>query len=75
LTLHVAPNAYLDAPARVHRLASGAQAIDAWDLKSSHNWYDLVVTCPEAPGFQRRLAGHGENGKPSVSDPLLGRQA
>jgi phospholipase C len=49
--------------------------MDDWDLGASHNWYDFIVTCAEAPSFQRRLAGHCENGKPSVSDPLLGRQA
>jgi phospholipase C len=74
LTMDVAPNAYVTAPARLHRLAPGAEAVDAWDLKASHNWYDLIVTCAEAPSFQRRLAGHGEDGKPSLSDPLLGRQ-
>ena len=36
---------------------------------------DIVVTCAEAPGFSRRFAGHGEDGRPSVSDPLFGRQA
>ncbi|THD61201.1 MAG: phospholipase C, phosphocholine-specific [Phenylobacterium sp.] len=75
LSLDVAPSAYVEGPARLHRLEPGASAIDAWDLKASRNWYDLVVTCAEAPSFQRRLAGHGEDGKPSVSDPLLGRQA
>ena len=75
LTLDVAPGAYLTAPARLHRLAPGAEAVDAWDLKTSRSWYDLIVTCAEAPSFQRRLAGHGEDGKPSLSDPLLGRQA
>ena len=64
------------APARLHRLrARQPTATDTWDLKDSRNWYDLVVTCAEAPSFRRRFAGHGEDGKPSVSDPLLGRQA
>ncbi|WP_394762323.1 phosphocholine-specific phospholipase C [Phenylobacterium sp.] len=75
LTLDVAPNAYLAAPARLHRLAPGATVVDAWDLKASRSWYDLTVTCAETPSFQRRLAGHGEDGKPSLSDPLFGRQA
>jgi phospholipase C len=75
LTLTVAPAAYLDAAPRVHRLAPGAVVLDEWNLRASHNWYDLVVTCAEAAGFQRRFAGHGEDGRPSVSDPLLGRQA
>jgi phospholipase C len=75
LTLDVASTAYSTAPARLHRIAAGGQATDVWDLKSAQNWYDFTVTCVEAPSFQRRLAGHGEDGKPSVSDPLLGRQA
>jgi len=60
--------------ANADQLAPGAETVDAWDLRASHNWYDLVVTCAEAPGFQRRFAGHGEDDKPSLSDPLLGRQ-
>ena len=75
ITLTVAPNAYLKAPARIHRLAPGAQMFDHWDTRASHHWYDFVVTCAEAPAFQRRFAGHGEDGRPSRSDPLLGRQA
>ena len=75
VTLEVAPAAYLDAAPRLRRLGPGETSVDAWDLKASHNWYDLIVTCAEAPSFQRRFAGHGENGKPSLSDPLLGRQA
>jgi phospholipase C len=75
VTLEVRSAAYLDAPPRLHRLAPGADVADYWDLKASHNWYDFIVTCAEAPSFQRRFAGHGEDGKPSLSDPLLGRQA
>jgi phospholipase C len=75
ITLEVASAAYLDAPPRLHRLEPRGKVTDAWDLRASHNWYDLVVTCAEAPSFRRRFAGHGEDGKPSLSDPLLGRQA
>ena len=75
ITLDIRPNAYLESAPRLHRLAPGAQVTDVWSLKASHNWYDFTVTCAEAPSFQRRLAGHGEDGKPSLSDPLLGRQA
>jgi phospholipase C len=31
----------------------------------AHGWYDLEVTGPD--GFRRRLMGHIENGRPSVS--------
>jgi len=74
-TLEAGPAAYLDGSPRRRRLAPHAKVTEAWDLRPSHNWYDLVVTCAEAPGFLRRFAGHGEDGKPSLSDPLLGRQA
>jgi len=75
VTMEVRSMAYLNAPPRTHRVAPGASAMDDWDLRSSHNWYDFVVTCKEAPSFQWRLAGHCEDGQPSVSDPLFGRQA
>jgi phospholipase C len=41
-------------------------------LHKSFGWYDLTVTLDSDPSFQRQLAGHLENGKPSVSDPAIG---
>jgi phospholipase C len=75
VALEVRSTAYIEAPPRLHHLNPGASVMDDWDLSASHNWYDFIITCAEAPSFQRRLAGHCENGKPSISDPLLGRQA
>jgi phospholipase C len=75
LAMEVTPAAYADAPPRQHFIDPGGTTTDAWDLRASHNWYDLVVTCVQAPSFRRRFAGHGEDGKPSVSDPLFGRQS
>ena len=75
LAMEVTPAAYVDAPPRQHFIDPGGSAADVWDLRASHNWYDIVVTCVQAPSFRRRFAGHGEDGKPSVSDPLFGRQA
>jgi phospholipase C len=74
VTVTVTPKAYPKGQSRSHKLAPGAQVIDAWDLKSSAHWYDLSVTCTEHPGFERRIAGHGEDGRPSLSDPALGLQ-
>ena len=71
VSVTVAAKDYLQAPARRHRLAPGAEVIDAWDLKASHHWYDFVVTAAHDPGFERRIAGHGEDGRPSLSDPAL----
>jgi phospholipase C len=53
----------------------GAEVVDAWDVSPSGHWYDFIVTNPYDPTFQRRIAGHGEDGRPSISDPLLGRQS
>jgi phospholipase C len=75
VTLELAPVAYRSSPPRLHRLGPGERGTETYDLTGEQNWYDILVTCAEAPSFQRRFAGHGEDGKPSVSDPLLGRQA
>ncbi|HEY0436967.1 MAG TPA: phospholipase C, phosphocholine-specific, partial [Phenylobacterium sp.] len=74
VTLELTPAAYRESPPRLRRLDPKAEAVESYDLKDSRNWYDLVVTCAEAPSFRRRFAGHGEDGRPSVSDPLFGRQ-
>ncbi|MFX8180054.1 phospholipase domain-containing protein, partial [Acinetobacter baumannii] len=42
------------------------------DLRGQHAWYDLTITASIDAGFQRRLAGHVETDRPSVSDPALG---
>jgi phospholipase C len=70
----VAPNNYLRAAARQHRLAPGAEQVDVWDIAPSGHWYDFKVTSTGDGAFERRIAGHGENGRPSISDPALGRR-
>ncbi len=60
---------------RRHVLQPGALLVDRWDLAASNNWYDLTLTSLRAAGFGRRFAGHGENGRPSVSDPNFGKPA
>ena len=40
-----------------------------WNLRSTGQWYDFVVTSDSDPSFYRRLAGHVETGRVSVSDP------
>jgi phospholipase C len=39
----------------------------------AHGWYDVTVTSSGDAHFVRGLAGHVENGRPSVTDPALGR--
>lgn len=34
-------------------------------------WYDLTVLSDHDAAFERRFAGHVENGRPGVSDPAI----
>ena len=66
--LTVTDNAY-GARTRPVLVPAGAHIEEAWVLASSHHWYDLTVTSNDDASFSRRLAGHVENGRPSISDP------
>ncbi len=69
LTIRVA-DAYANTAAHTHRLAPGARVQDAWPIAASAH---LSVTAAEQPRFLRRLAGHIETCRPSLSDPAIGR--
>jgi phospholipase C len=43
-----------------------------WNLGSAALWYDFIITSDSDSAFQRRIAGHVETGRHSVSDPGLG---
>ncbi|MDC7694715.1 phospholipase C, phosphocholine-specific [Asticcacaulis sp. DXS10W] len=47
-------------------LAPGERQPLRFDVAASHGWYDFSLT---AEGYRLRLAGHVEDGKPSLSDP------
>ncbi|WP_113700939.1 phosphocholine-specific phospholipase C [Nonomuraea lactucae] len=38
-----------------------------WPLEDSQGWYDVEIGCADDPAFTRRLMGHVENGRPSVT--------
>jgi len=44
-----------------------------WALDKSSGWYDFEITSEDDPDFYFRYAGHMENGKASISDPLMGK--
>ncbi|MFD9943011.1 phosphocholine-specific phospholipase C [Nonomuraea sp. NPDC059023] len=48
-------------------LRAGQYRQVVWPLEGSHGWYDLEITCEEDPSYRRRLMGHVENGRPSVT--------
>ncbi|RXF67870.1 phosphocholine-specific phospholipase C [Arcticibacter tournemirensis] len=51
-----------------------ASALDkVINLKKSSGWYDLSIKANGFSTFGKRYAGHVENGKGSISDPLMGR--
>lgn len=45
----------------------------SWNLASTGNWYDFLVTASSDSSFARRLAGRVETGRHSVSDPGMGQ--
>lgn len=59
LSMTVAP----DAPATTKLL----------DLSRQHGWYDFTILVAGARGFLKRYAGHVETGRPSCTDPWMGR--
>ncbi|MGE1001140.1 phosphocholine-specific phospholipase C [Ralstonia pseudosolanacearum] len=59
--------------AAVQRVVRGGDDASVYlDLRGEHGWYDLTVTASTDAGFRRRLAGHVETGRASMSDPALG---
>ena len=51
---------------------AGAEWEKTWPLASSSGWYDVAVTSAGSPAFERRFAGHLEDGRESRTDPLIG---
>ncbi|MHC5256406.1 phosphocholine-specific phospholipase C [Streptomyces sp. UC4497] len=54
---------------QTYSVPAGGTVRQTVDLKSTRRWYDLTVRAEGVTGWLRRLAGHVENGTPSVSDP------
>ncbi|SAI71383.1 non-hemolytic phospholipase C [Bordetella ansorpii] len=73
-TFDIKPNAYYTA-GQSWTVAVDAQgrAEQHWPLQNSGSWYDFTATVREDPDYERRYAGRIETGKPSVSDPAMGR--
>jgi phospholipase C len=65
-------NAYAQHDVTQVKLRGGDDTQVYLDLRGSHGWYDVTITVDTDPSFTRRLAGHVETGKSSMSDPALG---
>jgi len=70
--LTLSANRYSDAPEQTIALAAGQSTDIAWPLSDSARWYDISLVSDHDKWYQRRLAGHIENGQPSTSDPAYG---
>jgi phospholipase C len=64
-------NAYDGKRAVTYTIRPGAGAVHVAELQDTHGWYDLSVSSDQDGGYLRRLAGHVETGRPSVSDPAI----
>ncbi|MFF1697008.1 phosphocholine-specific phospholipase C [Streptomyces sp. NPDC058257] len=72
LVFTVEPVGYVDEDdvrrrTRVVRVKAGSSRTIAWHTDDEHGWYDIQATAAGEPAFRRRLMGHIENGRASVS--------
>ncbi|MEW9517020.1 phosphocholine-specific phospholipase C [Streptomyces tubercidicus] len=67
LTFTLAPLAYTDTMPRTVKVKAGGSRTVAHPAAAAHGWYDLGLTVAEDRSFHRRLMGHVENGKESVT--------
>ncbi|MGW0908000.1 phosphocholine-specific phospholipase C [Streptomyces sp. NPDC002853] len=72
LVFTVKPLGYVDEDdvrkrTRTVRVKAGSSRTIAWHTDDEHGWYDFQVTSAGEPAFRRRLMGHIENGRASVS--------
>ncbi len=72
MSIQITDNAYNTA-ARTEVLAAGETRSIVLDLGKSHGWYDYSVRVKGNSLLEQRYAGRVENGKPSFTDPLMGR--
>ncbi|KKL29730.1 phosphocholine-specific phospholipase C [Burkholderia contaminans] len=68
LTVTATDVAYGGAP-RTLTVPAGQRVEARWDLSCSSHWYDLQFAVAGNAGWTRRIAGHVETGKPSLTDP------
>ncbi len=68
LTIALGNDAYRVNPDRSLTLAPGKSRIEPWSLSDTGNWYDVTLV---SAGMEVRLAGRLEDGRHSISDPLI----
>lgn len=69
----VIENKYAKTIRTIEMSSNHAEVVEMIDLQNSFNWYDVLITVKNNPGFQKRFAGRIETGQPGKTDPLMGR--
>jgi len=64
-------DAYQKGQQKNKKINAGEQTTIDISIKAQQRWYDLSFGIVEEPSFIRQFAGRQENGKPSISDPLM----
>jgi len=72
LDLVVIDHAYGN-PEQKIRFKKGSEETIVVNSVKSYGWYDFSLRVSGNPNFVRRYAGRVETGKPSKSDPFMGR--
>ncbi|MEJ8652979.1 phospholipase C, phosphocholine-specific [Streptomyces sp. MS1.AVA.3] len=67
LTFTLRPLAYADTAPRTVKVKAGRIRTVAHSAADAHGWYDVGLTAAEDTSFRRRLMGHVENGRESVT--------
>ena len=62
---------YAAVPDRSWIVPAGSAQTVRISVDGEHRWYDYSLKVNEVAAFGRRLAGHLENGEPSISDPAM----
>ena len=71
IDLEVLANAYGPPKPRRYTIAPGGCQEDCRELTASGHWYDLSIVTSSDARYLRRLAGHVETGKASITDPAI----
>ncbi|WP_337042283.1 phosphocholine-specific phospholipase C [Emticicia sp. 17c] len=72
VTIEITDHAYKNGN-HTKTVAAGASSTVVLDLGKSFGWYDFSVKVKGNTTFEKHYAGHVETGKPSFTDPAMGK--
>jgi phospholipase C len=72
LVIEITDNVYKSAK-RIKSIAKSSESTIPIDTSKSFGWYDFTIRIKGNSIFEKRYAGHIETGRPSKTDPFMGR--